>query len=163
MKIVFGIIIAFVMLMTTALITLNKKARTGNQPDQPEKEYLYTPKPIMSKVEQTLYFRLVEAMPEFVVLAQVQLSSFLKVTDRQAGWTPLNKIREKSADFVICNKDSSVYAVVELQDSTHERTDRKKSDIFKREALKAAGIALIEFHAKTLPSIEEIKKAVNLE
>jgi putative heme iron utilization protein len=156
MKIAFGIIaILVVFIMAIAVAILKKK--TGNQPG---KEYPYAPKAVMSKVEQTLYFRLVEALPERIILTQVQMSSFLKVTNRQAGWAPLNKIREKSADFVICNKDSSVRAVIELQDSTHERADRQKSDTFKRGALMAAGIWLIEFHAKTLPSVEEIKKTM---
>ena len=51
-----------------------------------------------------LYFRLVRALPDSIVLAQVQLSRFLgvkKVGDSQS-W--LNRINQMSADFVVCAK-----------------------------------------------------------
>jgi hypothetical protein len=122
--------------------------------------YPYTPKPVMTKSELILYHRLLQALPEYRVLAQVQLSSFLKVGGGKDRMAALNRVLQKSADFVICADDASVRVIVELQDATHERPDRAKSDEFKRKAFKAAGLPFVEFHVKKMPSIEEIRRAV---
>jgi len=51
-----------------------------------------------------LYFRLVRALPESVVLAQVQLSRFLGVKKGSDYQSWLNRINQMSADFVVCAK-----------------------------------------------------------
>ena len=40
-----------------------------------------------------------------------------------------------SADFVVCNKYSSIVAVIELDDATHQRNDRQAADAKKDKAL----------------------------
>jgi len=64
----------------------------------------------------------------------------------------------KSVDFLICRKDCSILAAVELQDATHNRPDRRKSDSFKRAALQSASLVLIEYHVRDLPSVDEIRQ-----
>jgi hypothetical protein len=122
--------------------------------------YPYTPKPIMTKSELILYNRLLQALPEYRIFAQTQLSSFLKVGGGKKRMAALNRVLQKSADFVVCADDASVRVVVELQDATHERPDRARSDEFKRKAFKAAGIPFVEFHVKKMPSVEEIRRAI---
>jgi hypothetical protein len=123
--------------------------------------YSYRPKRVLSLPEQTLFYRLIEALPSHVVIAQVQMCGFLAVTERGVQWRlARNGISQKSVDFLICNKDFSVFAAVELQDGTHDRPDRRKSDEFKRSALAAAGLRLVEFHVSDMPSVDDIRKAV---
>src|SRR3569832_329118 len=107
--------------------------------------------------EQTLYFRLVKALPEHIILAQVQLSRLLGVkkgNDFQA-WS--NRINRMSADFEVCNKDSSIVAVIELDDATHQRKDRQTADAIKDMALSAADIRIVRLQAKALPDIVAIQ------
>ncbi|MDR2924446.1 MAG: DUF2726 domain-containing protein [Azoarcus sp.] len=86
------------------------------------------------------------------------MSAFLGIrTNGKARQAALNKILMKSVDFLICNKDFSVVSAIELQDKTHDRPDRRRSDKFKRNALKSAEIRLIEYHAANLPTVEEIR------
>jgi hypothetical protein len=119
----------------------------------------YKVKLVLSKPEQVLFHRIVAALPDCVVLAQVQMSSFLAVTAtgrvRQAA---LNRILMKSMDFLVCRKDLSIIAAIELQDGTHARQSRRKNDEFKRAALEAAHLRLVEYHVSRLPSLEEIKE-----
>lgn len=123
--------------------------------------YPYVTKGVMTEPEQVLYYRLIEALPEHVVLAQVQMSSFLKIRGRQTHWKAVSsRIREKSADFLICDKTGNPVAMIELQDRTHERPERIKSDEFKRKAAEAARLKLVTFHVGQMPSVEEIRKAV---
>ena len=64
--------------------------------------------------EQLLYHRLVRALPEHIVLAQVQASRVLGVKKgyRFHEWS--NRINRLSYDFVVCGKDSTVIAAIEL-------------------------------------------------
>ena len=77
----------------------------------------YAKKPL-SQPEQVLYFRLVQALPEHIILAQVQLSRLLGVKKGNNYQSWFNRINRMSADFVVCNKDSSIVAVIELDDAT---------------------------------------------
>jgi hypothetical protein len=132
------------------------------KPERKEEQSQYTKKKPMTHTEIKLYFRLVEALENYIILAQVQMSSFLEVNanNRSEYYTNLNKILMKSVDFLVLDKTGKDIIAIELQDWTHKRKDRIKSDEFKRKTLKAAGIPLIEFHAEALPSPEEIKEAL---
>lgn len=157
--------LALVVLVVVAVVFFLLKAKP-KRPELPKLEepevFPYTPKPVMTEPEQILYFRLVEALPDLVVLAQVQMSSFLKLKGRQANWRALSsRIREKSCDFLVLRKDSSVIAAIELQDASHDAPDRQKSDEFKRKALGAAGVKLVEFNVSALPSGDEIRARIN--
>jgi very-short-patch-repair endonuclease len=60
------------------------------------------------------------------------------------------------ADFVVCDKAFHVMAVVELDDSSHDREkDRKRDDI-----VREAGAPTIRWRATKQPNREEIRKAI---
>jgi len=64
-----------------------------------------------------------------------------------------------SADFVVCNKDSSIVAVIELDDATHQREDRQAADAKKDKALGSAGVQIVRWQAKAIPDLATIQKA----
>jgi very-short-patch-repair endonuclease len=115
-------------------------------------------KPLTER-EQVFYFRLIEAASESVVLAQVQVSCLMSVrgAGRQAWF---NKISRKSVDYVVCRKDFSVIAAIELDDNSHNRADRQSADKDKDTALEAAGIRLLRFKGGELPSAAVLKMAI---
>jgi very-short-patch-repair endonuclease len=119
----------------------------------------YSKKPL-SQPEQILYFRLVQALPEHIILAQVQLSRLLGVKkgNNFNAWN--NRINRMSADFVVCNKDSSVVAVIELDDATHLKEERQTADAKKDKALESAGVRIMRWQAKALPDIAAIQLAL---
>lgn len=116
----------------------------------------------LSKAEQILYFRLIEALPDHIILAQVQLSRFLGVKRGHNYQSWLNRINRMSADFVVCKKDSSIVAVIELDDSTHQKLNRQIADSKKDQALAAADIRIIRWQAKSIPDVHSIKLALQL-
>lgn len=110
----------------------------------------------MTKPEQITYSRLVQALPDKIVLAQVQLSRLLGVKKGHKGnW--LNRINRMSADFVVCRKDSSIISVIELDDKTHEKEERQFTDQKKDKALLSAGIPMIRWNTKSIPDIKDIQ------
>jgi len=120
----------------------------------------YAKKPL-SQPEQILYFRLVDALPKHIILAQVQLSRFLGVKKGHNYQSWSNRINRMSADFVVCNKDSSIVAVIELDDATHQKPDRQAADAKKDKALESAEIKIIRWQAKAIPDTSAIKLAFN--
>ncbi len=110
--------------------------------------------------EQVLYFRLTQAFPNHIILAQVQLSQLLGVKKGNNYQSWLNRINRMSADFVVCHKDASIVAVIELDDATHQRTDRQAADAKKDKALSAAEIKIIRWQAKAIPDIVAIQAAL---
>jgi len=101
-------LLVVVALVLGALGALLKKqsARLGYRQTKP-----------LSEVEQVLYWRLAEALPECVILCQVTFSRFMRpdVVGRAAfsDYMALqNRIAQKSIDFLICLKDFTVVAAV---------------------------------------------------
>ena len=112
----------------------------------------------LSDVEQVLYWRLVEALPECVVLSQVTFSRFMRsdVKPWRRDYLALQaRIAQKSIDYLVCLKDFTVVAAVELDDGSHVAARDRRRD----ELLQSAGIAILRAHVRNLPSVDEIRTA----
>ena len=57
--------------------------------------------------------------------------------------TRLYKIQSKHVDFVICDQNMTVKAIIELDDNSHERSDRHERDEFVDKVLRNAGYKII--------------------
>lgn len=114
----------------------------------------------LTSPEQVLYWRLIKALPDNMVLAQVQLSRFLAVKKGHRFHEWNNRINRLSADFVVCSKDAGVLVVIELDDATHAKPDRTEADKRKESALAGAGVRLIRWKVSALPDTAAIVAAV---
>jgi hypothetical protein len=137
-----------------------RKANSQNTEDN--EAWPYYPKKHLSLSEQVLYYRLIEALPEHKIHAQVQLTWLLgaKKTNNFSNW--MNCINRMTADFVVCNQDSSVVAVVELDDASKQKADRQKAKIEKDKALDEAKIKVIRWHTKAMPNVPVIQAAFSV-
>lgn len=113
----------------------------------------------LSDAEQALYWRLVEALPECVILSQVTFSRFMKPDT--GGMAPAreyhalrNRISQKTIDFLVCLEDFTVVAAIELDDSTH----LEASDHARDELLRAAGIAVLRMPSRDMPSVARLRE-----
>jgi hypothetical protein len=121
---------------------------------------------LMSDAEWFVYERLKNSCDKCHVFAQVAMGQLLdilpsdrKVKEGGPNWRA--RIDKKALDFVVCLPEGKVIAVVELDDSSHAKPDRKKADQDKDSALDAAGVRVIRWTMKTLPKSDaEIKKMV---
>jgi hypothetical protein len=111
----------------------------------------------MSQPEQILYHRLARALPEHIVLAQVQVSRVLGVKKGFSFHEWNNRINRLSYDFVVCEKDAKVIAAVELDDSSHDAPDRALTDERKSRATVDAGLRLVRWHVRSLPTEDAIR------
>src|SRR5271167_819386 len=115
---------------------------------------------VLTERERVLYQRLVQSLPNHIVLAQVQLLQVLNFQRGRRTYAIFNRISQLSLDFLILNPDTSIVAAVELDDATHTREDRRQADARKDHALKSAGVPLIRWNAKSLPDSVAILAAV---
>ena len=117
----------------------------------------YVKRPL-TQPEQVLYHRLVKALPEHIVLAQVQVSRVLGVKKGSNFNEWNNRINRLSYDFVVCAKDSTVLAAIELDDKSHESSRRTNADEKKNKATADAGLRLIRWNVKALPDEPTIQR-----
>ena len=146
------ILVVFIALAVLARMGLLSKA--GSTTEWP----FYAKRPLTDP-ERVLYHRLVHALPDHIVLAQVQVSRVLGVKKGYNFGEWSNRINRLSYDFVICAKDATVLAAVELDDKTHERSDRRATDDKKNKATAAAGVRLFRWNVKALPDEAAIRSA----
>jgi very-short-patch-repair endonuclease len=114
----------------------------------------------LSNVEQALYFRLIDALPELIVLAQVPMSSFLRVRRGQTWSEWHGRISQKSVDYLICERDFGIVVAIELDDSSHDSPARVHADATKSRALTAAGVTLVRWRTTAMPDVALIRSVV---
>lgn len=129
-------------------------------PQLQEEIWPYYSKKSLTQPEQVMYHRLVEALPEKVILAQVQLSRFIGVNKGHDFNSWFNKINRMSIDFLVCEKDFSIIAAIELDDNSHNRAVRQEADDKKNRVLNAAKVRLIRWHVNSKPDINQIKREI---
>ena len=114
----------------------------------------------LTEQEQQLYWRLVEALPECVVLAHVPFARFMKppeagekiaVRHYRAMYA---RIAQKKVDFLVCLHDFTVVATVDLD---HVNQDSRR-DPRRDELLKSAGIVPLRVFAEAIPSAETLRE-----
>ena len=154
MKLLFLLLVVLIVSAAVVLVVRKKGAPAGD--DGPWPFFVKRP---LTPVEQVLYHRLVKALPEHIVLAQVQVSRVLGVKKGFKFHEWNNRINRLSYDFVVCSKDSAVLAAIELDDKSHDAADRVETDRKKERATSAAGVRLIRWHAKSLPDQAAIQAA----
>lgn len=150
----------FIASMIFWAIVIGKIIEKMNAAKGIKEEWPFYAKKPMTQIEQVLYHRLVEAMPECIVLAQVQLSRVLGVKKGFNNATWNNRINRMSLDYLVCLKDSTVVAAIELDDSSHNKESATKRDQKKDAALASAGIPIIRWQAKNLPNADAIRAAL---
>jgi hypothetical protein len=111
----------------------------------------------LSRAEVSAYFRLREALPQHIILAQVQLSRFLRVSTRlsYSGW--MRRVGARCVDFVICDPAGMVTVVIELEPEPMGGTMGSGAARRKHKVLKAADIPVLYWDAASLPSVPQIR------
>lgn len=98
------------------------------------------------------------------IMGQVRVADVVEVkrlADRSRRQKAQNKIQSKHFDFVLCKpNDLAVVAVIELDDRSHQRADRRKRDRFLERLCETVCLPLIRVPAKRAYSIPEVRELV---
>lgn len=72
--------------------------------------------------------------------------------------TLLRKVQSKHVDFVLCDQNMNIKAVLELDDSSHNRKDRQERDAFVDQILTSVGYTVIHTRAITETTLDVLNK-----
>ena len=135
------------------LFYILRKKREGSSVEQ----QMYRSKPLLSANEKEFFNRLSQALPDCHILTQVALGALLQPNVRNNNkeyYRARGNFSQKNADYVICNKEMYVLAVVELDDRTHRNDKDAKRDAM----LVQAGYKVIRWDSKNKPTAEQIRE-----
>lgn len=150
---VVAVVVAVGVLLAIVVIALALWRRAVTDPER----FPFTQCRPLSEREQVLYWRLRKVLPDQIVLSQVGLARILRVEKGKNVRAWLNRIDRMTVDFLICLPDATIVAAIELDDSSHVRTDRVVADAKKDKSMESAGIKLLRY--KDIPSEEELRRA----
>jgi len=141
-----SLLLVLVVLLALASVAIAALKRAERQGPVPTKA-----KPLMTKREQAMYWRLKAAFPESVVLAQVAFAALIT-----SPFSHRNRYDRKIADFVLCDPSLQIRVVVELDDASHE--GRGAHDKAREALLTTAGYKVLRF--SNVPDEDELKRRV---
>jgi hypothetical protein len=152
-----GFLLLLVLLVFAGLLLL----KTMGEPKKPDLPYEGRGH-LLSPAERSFLGVLERAAEgESRVLAKVRLADVIKTKpgigpgERQKAF---HRIQSKHLDFVLCApEDYSIQAVIELDESPHNKTSRRKRDEFVDRALESAGIPITRIPARRGYAVEDIR------
>ena len=147
----------FVVIIATLLAFL--LAKQGRLPYEKQAR-LFTP------AEQHFLRTLDRALPEgYRLFGKVRIADVLQVstTNQKRFWRYFVKISSKHIDYVIVDAQSMApVAGIELDDSSHDRKDRRERDEFVNKACAAAQFPLIRVPARRQYATDEIRALIEV-
>ena len=117
-------------------------------------------KQAFTRPERVLYHRLVNALPDRIVLAQVHVARMLGIKKEFYTHEWINRLNRMSYDFVILSNDFSILAVIELDDISHENSHRVIASRKKEKATLATGTIFIRWNVSKLPDETAIQATI---
>ncbi len=158
--IIIGLIIFVLILIRTVLSSLSKTKKVFKN-----NLYSYTTKSsLMTKAESDFFIKLERVVSErYFVFPQVHLSSLLDHKVKGQEWAyAFRHINGKSVDYVLCDRQTlqPTYAI-ELDDYTHDQSDRKRRDAEVERIFKEVGLPLVRFKNKDVPDGDIIQALTN--
>jgi len=120
---------------------------------------------LLTAAERAFYEVLIDAIgDDFDILCKVRLADVIVVRpglSQRFRMRAFNRISAKHLDFVICDPESYVViGVIELDDRSHLREDRRERDEFIDGALEAAGISILHMPAQRRYSALKLRDQV---
>lgn len=159
-----GIIIY--LLCSNKKISYNKSVQSLPAETSPNSENLfeyhgkYQKRYLLTKHEYSEYKKLKEyaSKRDLQICPKVRLLDLIEPRRGEAQYKALfYKIQAKHVDFVICDQNLYVKAILELDDSSHDQADRKKRDEFVDTVLKDVGYKIIRTRSISETTLDEIK------
>lgn len=120
----------------------------------------YQKKLLLTKNEWYEYRKLKEqaATLGLIVCPKVRLLDLVEPRKGEKNYKSLFwKIQAKHIDFLICDPDLRIKAIVELDDNSHDRKDRQERDEFVDQVLRSVGYTVIHTRSVTENTLDPIK------
>ena len=124
-----------------------QETNTASKPnDEIDYRQAYQAKRIFSKNEWQNYKKLrdVAEVKGYIVCPKVRLLDIIEPRRGEKKYKTLfYKVQAKHVDFVICDQDMNIKAIIELDDSSHDTKERQERDQFVDLILRSVGYKVI--------------------
>jgi hypothetical protein len=154
-------ILAIAVIVLVVLAVLKSKSAPVNEDYPCERQAaLFTP------AERSFLGVLEQAVGnEFRIFAKVRLADLISVRKglSKSDWQKaVNRISAKHIDFVLCAKDNlAAVCAIELDDRSHEKTNRQKRDQNIADMLNAASLPLVRVKAQAAYAVQGVRNEVD--
>jgi hypothetical protein len=116
-------------------------------------------RPILTDRELILHRRLATMFPDHVIFTQLPLSRLMDIIPATKGRSSNpDRFNQFVADFVLCRRDFSVVAVIELADSANAPLNHGDVETLKTNAVESAGLRLVRIGTGPIPSQAQIRR-----
>jgi hypothetical protein len=136
------------------------EADEADEVHEPDNIWPFYLKQAFTRPERVLYHRLVNALPDRIVLAQVHVARMLGIKKEFYTREWINRLNRMSYDFVILSNDFSILAVIELEDISPENSYRVIASRKKEKATLATGTIFIRWNVSKLPDETAIQATI---
>ncbi|OON59387.1 hypothetical protein B0920_23680 [Massilia sp. KIM] len=118
----------------------------------------YRGRKLMTENEREFFWRLRRALPGYHVFPQVAMTALLEPASRNRRQAHADRLRiaQQRIDYVVCDPNCEVVAVIELDDRTHSAA----RDLRRDARLEQGGVRSIRFQSRHKPTVEAIRAAV---
>lgn len=114
-------------------------------------------RPVFNADERALYRRLVQTLPDHVILAKLPLLRFCQAMSRKESILWYDLLQPMHVGFAICAPNGRVLAAVDVD---HGALSARQKRI-KSEALRACGVHYVRYRADDFPSAADIKRWIS--
>ena len=150
------------LLLIVVIVVLRTLTRYTKKGSSKKIDYTksYKLRPLVSKNEKVAFYNIDSAIRSMnlFLFTKVRLADIVEASDKQNYTTLFNKIKSKHVDFLVCNHRLEIICVIELDDKSHERQDRKDRDVFVDSILDSVGIPTIR---RKYIEEKDIKQAIS--
>jgi len=103
---------------------------------------------LLTKSELRFYSVFRKVLPDgYMICPKVRMEDIIQVKGGLANKDRMSwrgRIKSRHLDFVVCStSDARIFFCIELDDSSHNRSDRQERDIFVNKAMQDAGVPLL--------------------
>jgi len=114
-------------------------------------------RPVFNADERALYRRLVQTLPDHVILAKLPLLRFCQAMSRKESLVWYDLLQPMHVGFAICAPNGRVLAAIDVD---HGALSGRQKRI-KTEALRACGVNYVRYQADDFPSANDIRRWIS--
>jgi Uncharacterized protein conserved in bacteria len=147
------IILAIVCAAILILLSKGQKQKKNSKRDITHyKDVTYQALPLLTKNEMIFWNILAEAVTGYYIFPQVATSALVRASSQNPSHktTVRNKYERTRIDFIICDINFNIIAVVELDDKSHD--NKQDNDAERDFILQQAGYKTFRFRNKNITS-----------
>ncbi len=151
-------------IIVSAFALIKERLLKANRKNGFSDDVQFRPRPLLTKAE-TLFLEALEKVtpPHIRIYTQVPLIALVDVVadDFSTRTSNYNRIDRKRVDFVLVDPQTgAVRKVVELDDRSHDRTDRQGRDELVDDVLGRAGIPVVHCKAQAAYNFATLQKTI---